>query len=86
MDNIKFNSSDSSTFHNQIVYKRATSYIKGNELNFIEKQKKKNDNNKIEKKKTESICSNVAPVTNIQTLFNNKDKYCSTFNKTQTRV
>lgn len=49
MDNMKFNSSDSSTFHNQIVYKRATSYIKGNELNFIEKQKK-NDNNKIEKK------------------------------------
>lgn len=86
MDNIKFNSSDSSPFHNQIVYKRATSYIKGNELNFIEKQKKKNDNNKIEKKKTESICSNVAPVTNIQTLFNNKDKYCSTFNRTQTRV
>lgn len=85
MDNIKFNSSDSSPFHNQIVYKRATSYIKGNELNFIEKQKK-NDNNKIEKKKTESICSNVAPVTNIQTLFNNKDKYCSTFNRTQTRV
>lgn len=54
MDNIKFNSSDSSPFHNQIVYKRATSYIKGNELNFIEKQKK-NDNNKIEKKRQKAF-------------------------------
>lgn len=39
-----------------------------------------------QKKKTESICSNVAPVTKIQTLFNNQDEFCSTSNRTQTRV
>lgn len=60
--------------------------IKGNEFNFIEKKNKKIDNNNKIEKKTESICSNVAPVTIIQTLFNKKDENCSTSNRTQTRV